>query len=82
MCMYECAIHIPAYHKMIYIHSRHDSGGHFSQFSTGCFNKMYSIEMLNFEKQRALISLCVTPHIPNTSYDDFRCIEAELEQFF
>ena len=45
---------------------------------TGCFTKIYPVEMLNFERPRALMSLCNTSHkfqnmkvLLDTLHDDF-----------
>ena len=55
---------------------------------TGCFNKMYPILVLNFEKVKSLMSVCIISYkfrnlsvLFDTSNDEFHCIEAELHPF-
>ena len=55
---------------------------------TRCFNKMHPILLLNFEKPRALMPLCIVSYkfqillvLFDTSHDDFQCLEAESQPF-
>ena len=57
--------------------------------TTGCFIKMYPILMPKFEEPRALMPPSITSYksqnlyvLSDTSYDDFRCLAAELQPFF
>ena len=55
---------------------------------TGCFNKMFRISTLNFEKPKAVKSLCIILYESqylsvffDTSLDNFGHLETELQQF-
>ena len=54
-----------------------------------CGMLLYPILMPNFEKPRALVPLCIISYksqnlyvLFDTSHDDFRCLETELQPFF